>query len=47
MNKNNLSLKIEDDLFEINIKCNREEYNNLKKILVKLANDKGQLLITD
>ena len=47
LNKNNLLLKIEDDLFEINIKCNREKYNNLKKILVKLVNDKGQLLITD
>ena len=47
LNKKIFLFKIDDDLFEINIKYNRKEYNNLKKILVKLVNDKGQLLITD
>ena len=47
LNKNRFLMKKENDLFEITIKPNDEEYNNLKKILAKLTKDKGQLLIND
>ena len=47
LNKKKILIRKEDELFEISIQPNDEEYNNLKKILAKLTNDKGQLIIID
>ena len=47
LSRNKFLMRKENDLFEINIQPNDEEYNNLKKTLAKLIKDKGQLMITD
>ncbi len=47
LNKKKFLMRTENELFEISIEPNDEEYNNLKKILAKLTRDKGQLMITD
>lgn len=47
LNKNKFLMRRENDLFEINIQPNDEEYNNLKEILAKLTKDIGQLMIFD
>ena len=41
------TLTYDNDLFEISINPNDHEFENLKKALEKIINNKGQLIIHD
>lgn len=47
LSRSRFIMKIENDFFDISIHPTDKEYDSLKKLLVRLTNNHGQILIND